>query len=157
HLSALKEQGLISLWHDGQIQAGTDTVETIDAYLAKARIILLLVSSDFLASPSCMYQMKQALKRHQAGMARGIPIVVRFGDWKQLPMGKLKALPMDDNPIDEWTYADQAWTQVAIDLRRMIQDVPQLPPSGSSPPPPLPLKPYTPFLNDATVPPDLSV
>jgi len=125
HLSALKEQGLISLWHDGQIQPGTDTAKTVDVYLAKARIILLLISADFLASESCSHQMKQALKRHQAGTARVIPIVVRPCDWKRLPIGKLQALPVDGNPISEWASVDKAWTQVVVDLRQMIEDVSQ--------------------------------
>jgi len=108
HLSALKEQGWISLWHDGHLQPGTNTAETVDLYLEKARIILLLVSSDFLASDTCIQQMKQAWKRHQAGTAQAITIVVRPCDWQRLPISALQALPMDGTAISAWSSVDQA-------------------------------------------------
>ena len=50
HLSLLKRQGLISLWHDRLIGPGTDWAKAIDTHLSTASVILLLVSADFLAS-----------------------------------------------------------------------------------------------------------
>ncbi len=41
HLSPLKRQGLISLWHDQQILPGMNWAETINAHLETASIILL--------------------------------------------------------------------------------------------------------------------
>ena len=53
HLSALKREKLISGWHDREITAGTKWKGEIDDHLKAASIILLLVSSDFLASDYC--------------------------------------------------------------------------------------------------------
>ena len=53
HLSPLKRQGLISLWHDRLIAPGADWAKTIDMHLETASVILLLVSADFLASDYC--------------------------------------------------------------------------------------------------------
>lgn len=53
HLSLLKRQGLISLWHDRLIVPGTDWANTIDTHLEMASVILLLVSADFFASDYC--------------------------------------------------------------------------------------------------------
>ena len=50
HLAMLKRQGLIESWHDRRIDAGDVLDESISAHLEEAEIILLLVSSDFLAS-----------------------------------------------------------------------------------------------------------
>src|SRR5215831_15702055 len=52
-LATLREEGLISEWVDRRIGAGADWGSEIEANLATADIVLLLVSSDFLASDYC--------------------------------------------------------------------------------------------------------
>ena len=54
HLSILKRQGLIETWHDRRIDSGGDFSQEISSHLEDAEIILLLVSSDFLASDYVM-------------------------------------------------------------------------------------------------------
>ncbi len=53
HLSVLKRQGVIQTWHDRRITAGSEVDSSISENLENARIILLLVSSYFLASDYC--------------------------------------------------------------------------------------------------------
>ncbi len=53
HLKILKREGIITDWYDRQISAGTEWEGEIDAHLNTARVILLLISSDFLASDYC--------------------------------------------------------------------------------------------------------
>src|SRR5271169_4591905 len=78
HLSLLKRQGLIGVWHDRDISAGTDWKQTISIHLSAAQIILLLVSPNFMASKYCYsVEMKQAIERHDAKEARVIPIILR--------------------------------------------------------------------------------
>ena len=50
HLKALQRQGLITQWHDRRIDAGTEWAHAIDTHLNTAALILLLISSDFIAS-----------------------------------------------------------------------------------------------------------
>src|SRR2546429_7284316 len=77
HLSLLKRQGLISLWHNQLLIPGTDWAHAIDTHLKTASVIVLLVSADFLASDYCYsVEMKRALERHEADEARVIPILV---------------------------------------------------------------------------------
>ena len=65
HLSSLKRQNFIETWHDRMIMAGTNWASDIDDHLKTADIILLLVSSDFIASDYCYgKEMEQALSRH---------------------------------------------------------------------------------------------
>ena len=49
HLSGLKHKGLIAHWHHDLIPPGKEPQETIDQHLNEAHIILLLVSSAFMA------------------------------------------------------------------------------------------------------------
>src|SRR5947209_19941830 len=82
HLSPLKRQGLISLWHDRLISPGTNWAKEIDTHLETASLILLLVSADFFASDYCYgIEMKRALERQEADEARVIPISVRPVGW----------------------------------------------------------------------------
>jgi TIR domain len=70
HLSLLKRSGYIVSWHDRRIGAGDDWRAQIDAHARSAHIILLLISSDFVASDYCYdVEMALALERH-AGMRR---------------------------------------------------------------------------------------
>ncbi len=132
HVSILKQQGLISLWHDQQILPGSNWVHTINEYLETASVIILLISADFLASDYCSnIEMKRALERYEANEVRVIPIIVRPCDWQQLPLASLQALPIDGKPISRWTSKEEAWTQVAAGLRRVIEDLALL--SASTP------------------------
>ena len=52
-LRILRRQGLIEIWHDREIGAGTDWEREITKHLNIADIILLLVSPDFMDSDYC--------------------------------------------------------------------------------------------------------
>jgi hypothetical protein len=69
---------LIDLWHDRRIPPGKEWKPQIDEELDRADIILLLVSSDFVASNYCYdVEVTRAMARHYAGEARVIPVVLR--------------------------------------------------------------------------------
>jgi hypothetical protein len=73
HLSMLKREGLIDAWHDRRIPVGDELAGTIDEWLERADVILLLVSADFLASPYCYdIEVRRAMERHQLRLARVI-------------------------------------------------------------------------------------
>jgi hypothetical protein len=95
HVSALRREGLIDLWHDRKITAGAEWRNEIDANLESARIVLLLVSADFIASDYCTdIEMKRALERHAAGEARVVPVIIRAVDgWERMPFGKRRRCP----------------------------------------------------------------
>jgi hypothetical protein len=100
HLMPLQRQGYIVLWADTDIDAGTEWEEEIDKHLNTAQIILLLVSSDFIASDYCYgKEMTRAMERHKAGEAQVVPIILRPVLWKHAPFGILQALPTDAQPI----------------------------------------------------------
>src|SRR5256884_7655138 len=127
HLGGLKHQELISTWHDRRIIPSQDRAQTIDTHLNIAWVILLLISPDFLASDYCYgIEMQRALQRHQAGEARVIPILLRPVDWKGAPFTHLQALPTGAKPITTWSNQDEAFTNVAAGIRRVIEDLSSL-------------------------------
>lgn len=124
HLSLLRRQGLVAVWHDRRISAGAEWESQIDRNLELADIILLLVSADFLASDYCYdVEMARALQRHEAGSAHVIPIVLRPCDWSDAPFSRLQALPRDARPVPLWDNIDAAWTDVARGIRNVIMEL----------------------------------
>lgn len=116
--------GDIRDWHDRKVTAGTKWEGRIDQHLNSAHIILLLVSSDFLASNYCHdVELKRAIERHEAGEARVIPVILRDCDWKSATFGRLQALPKDGKPITSWSNRDTAFTDVAKGIRRAVNEV----------------------------------
>jgi hypothetical protein len=128
----LKRQGAIETWHDRRIVAGDEFAGRIGQELEDADVILLLVSSDFLASAYCYdVEMKRAMERHDAGEARVIPVILRHCDWHSAPFGGLLAVPKDGKPIRSWPDVDEAF----LDVVRMIRAA--LPKRSAAPRPPV--------------------
>ncbi|MDD4651984.1 MAG: right-handed parallel beta-helix repeat-containing protein [Methanothrix sp.] len=126
HLSSLKRQGLISTWYDRKIGAGEEWKGQIDSHLNSAQIILLLVSSDFMASDYCIdIEMIRALERQEFGQAHVIPIILRPVDWQDAPFGKLQALPTNAEPIisRKWGCRDEAFVDVAKGIRSVVESL----------------------------------
>jgi len=123
HLSILKRQGVIAGWHDRKIGAGKEWKGQIDAHLNSAAVILLLISSDFLASDYCYdVEMKRALERHDAGEACVILVILRAVEWKGAPFGKLQCLPTDAKPVTSWPNRDEAFRNVAQGIRKAVEE-----------------------------------
>ncbi|MDQ3917929.1 MAG: tetratricopeptide repeat protein [Acidobacteriota bacterium] len=124
HLALLKRQGVISQWHDRGIGAGREWAGEIDEHLKSADIVLLLVSSSFIASDYCYgVELQLAMERHEAGAARIIPVILRPCDWKKAPFGKLQALPKNARPVTKWSNRDDAFTDIAGGIRRVAEEL----------------------------------
>lgn len=128
HLKPLSRLGLIENWSDRRIEVGHEWDPAIRENLKVAEIILLLVSPDFIASDYCWNEeMDRALRRHNEGTARVIPIILRPTDLKDVPFMKLKALPKDAKPVTKWANIDEALKDVAGGIREvaetMLKDV----------------------------------
>lgn len=122
HLALLRRQGYIQWWHDRDISAGDEWKTKIDKNLESADIILLLVSADFIASDYCYsVEMERAMTRHEEEAARVIPLIVRQTDWQTAPFGKLQVLPKDGKPVKAWQDRDEAWTEVAKEIRKIVK------------------------------------
>ena len=117
HLRPLERAGIIAPWFDGYLVPGDDFDREVRAALAASDFIGLLVTPRFLASDYCVeVEMEDAVRRHQAGQARVVPIIAKPCQWKQTFLSKLLATPKDAKPISQWPDADDAWNNVAHDL-----------------------------------------
>lgn len=127
HLSLMRRNGDVSIWHDRDIAGGREWKGEIDTHLEEADLILLLISTDFIASDYCWdVEMKRAMERHEAKAARVVPIILREADWQSSPFSKLQALPKNARPVNDakaWPSHDEAWVNVVQGLRRIIAEL----------------------------------
>lgn len=134
HLRSLERAELITIWHDRNISAGSEWEREIDKHITEAQVILLLISPDFLASDYCYsIEMTKAIERHERGVARVIPVILRPVYWQIAPLRKLQALPKDGKPIvsSEWHHPDEAFLEVVEGIRRAIGTLKEKPRSLS--------------------------
>lgn len=124
HLSLLEYEGLICHWHDRLIPAGTERAQAIGQALNNASIILLLISSDFLASHQCYeIEMAYALHLRRCKNVRVIPIILRPCDWLTAAFAELECLPYGGKAVTEWDNQDTAFRDIAWRLRCLLKPV----------------------------------
>lgn len=125
HLALMKREGLISEWHDRKLIAGQSWGSEIDKNLENSSIIVLLISSDFLASDYCYdVEMCRAMELHEQNLLKVIPIIIRSCDWARAPFSKIQGLPKDAKAIKKWEDEDEAWLDVANGIRKAIAAIP---------------------------------
>jgi tetratricopeptide (TPR) repeat protein len=123
HLSQLRHTNRIVTLHRRNIQPGEDWQKAIDQYLNTASLILLLISSDFLASDYLAgVELQRALERHKQGEAHVIPILLRSCDWEDAPFTHLQMVPRNHLPLDLWSNLDEGLTCVAKEIRAALEN-----------------------------------
>ena len=123
-LVVFDRQDIIRKWHDRLIQAGTEWRGQIDDRLQHSDIILLFISPHFFESDYCYEaEMTEAMRRHDLGDARVLPIILRPCSWDSAPFARLQALPTDGRPISLWQNRDEACLNVADGIMRIVREI----------------------------------
>ncbi|WP_199693690.1 toll/interleukin-1 receptor domain-containing protein [Sorangium cellulosum] len=127
HLAVLRHRRLLRDVHEGSVVAGEERAQALREELNAARVILLLVSADFLASPSCAEQTSLALDRQRAGQARVVAVILRACDWQGAPFDGLTTLPRTGKPVTSHKNRDKAWSTVTRDIRALLEELASAP------------------------------
>lgn len=122
HLSSLKLEGLIEPWEKNMIEAGEVWQTSLIESLNESEIILLLVSSDALAS-SFIYddEIKKVFDNRNGDTTLLVPILIRPCDWTVLEDFNIKVLPNNLKAISSWGNEDEAFLHVVNELRSIIK------------------------------------
>lgn len=122
HLEVLQRQfqkvyqQKMTFWSIHNLTGGQDWMQKIQQHLNTARIILLLVSIDFLNSRFCrQVEMTDAITRHINNTARVIPVILRTCPWAKEAFGKLQPLPRTGKgkPVNKWRDRDEAFSEIS--------------------------------------------
>jgi hypothetical protein len=123
HLAGLVNTGQITTWHDRDIEAGSEWEPVLQHQLNTAKIIILLISANFIASEYCYgKELKRAIERHDAGEAHVIPVILKPCVWNlsKIPFSKLNVLPDQARPVTKWDDPEEAFTLVVEHIARIV-------------------------------------
>lgn len=123
HLRPLEKNGDLMIWYDGEIVPGQDWSKAIKMQITVADIILLLISKDFFNSEYIeKEELTKALKRHKNGKAIVVPVIIKHCLWEVYPeISTLQVLPKDGKAISSWTDVDEAFSDVARGVQKLIK------------------------------------
>ncbi|MEZ5044147.1 MAG: toll/interleukin-1 receptor domain-containing protein [Saprospiraceae bacterium] len=124
HLELLRRNNLIAGWSDREIAPGSNWEEEINFNIQKAKIILLLISPDFIASDYC-YETETifALEQHENNKAKVVPIIIRPCLWKLSQFSHLQVLPKEGKALTTWENKDSAWLNVAEGIIKVVEEL----------------------------------
>ncbi len=114
-------RGEISLWSDTQIRAGSTWMEEIDQAIYAAKVAVLLVSPDYLASDFIVEQeLPRLLAKAQKEGLRIVWIPISDCLWSETPLANFQAALNPHTPLATLTNAqrDEAFVQIS---KRIIQ------------------------------------
>ncbi len=121
HLSSLRQEGLLREWGERSLLGGDEVQTKLQTEIARADIVVLLVSADFLAAEHSQAQIDLVLAELDKRPVLIVPVLVRAVDWRRGRLGRFYALPRNGKPVSTWDRTDDAWFDVAEGLRRLIQ------------------------------------
>ncbi|MCC6462794.1 MAG: TIR domain-containing protein [Saprospiraceae bacterium] len=126
HLAVQVSNGILDLWGDHEIIPGEDWDRAISAQLAQAELLILLLSADFFASHYIQqHELPAAMRRHEQGKCRLLPVIARDCDWEAHPISKIQALPSGDFPIcsNQWPSTDMPYKLVVEGIKSAARDI----------------------------------
>ena len=118
-LAVMKQQDMITTWHDNEILPGDKWREAISDNLANSDILLYLVSASSLASENCNKKLGDAL----GSEIRIISIILESCDWKHHRLSEYEVLPNKSKPINEWMPESTAWQNVVDGIRKIVNEM----------------------------------
>ncbi len=122
HLAVFKRQGWIRTWSEQAIRVGQYSKEELRSQLTQANLVVVLVSSDFLATDFCSSDLfEEMIARHDAGKLVIVPVIVRPVEWSLTPFQHLHALPTNGKAVSRWSDRDQACVDIVQGLTRLIE------------------------------------
>jgi len=123
HLELLKKSGEIRIWDESQLRPGDKISSRIKEKLYEADLILVLVSSDLIASKKDNIQLKMSLDRADKDEVILIPILLRPCLWHGSKVGEYKSLPKNNIPVTSghWSTRDEAYLSIVEELSNLFK------------------------------------
>jgi TIR domain-containing protein len=131
HLGALIHSDRIEFFSDRQIGGGEEWDPAILERLHSAKIIVPLLSPNFLSSRYIQtVEFPTAIARHRNGEVTVLPVLLEACDWEALEsdgfkLDRINLLPKDRNndlkPLRQWRSSKhEAFAQIARRIRNLV-------------------------------------
>jgi hypothetical protein len=124
-LGALREEGVISDWHDRKIAPGADWGREIASNLERSHVVLLLISPAFMQSDySIGVEVKKAIALHWERRCRIVPVIIQpTPGWTDAEFGTFQALPKDAKPVSQWAHQEAAYADIVEGIRKVCKEI----------------------------------
>lgn len=124
HLAPLERSEKITIWYDGKIEPGATWEPEIKKRLHSADIVLLLVSASSIASDYFYdIEMREALERHDKGVTKVVPFILRPCAWTETTLAKLQVIPKDGKAATTWNDRDEAYSDGVVRLSKLVKSI----------------------------------
>lgn len=121
HLAPLERAGVIHRWDDTRIKPGARWREEITQALAAAKVAVLLVSADFLASTFIAEdELPPLLTAAERGGARIFPVIISPCRYQRSALEPFQSVNPPDKPLLGLSKAEQE--AVLANLTEAIED-----------------------------------
>jgi formylglycine-generating enzyme required for sulfatase activity len=126
-LVVLERANKICVWCDDAIHAGTRWEPEIEEAISKARIAILLITRNFLASSYiAAKEVPCLLARYEANQVALVPIIARPCAWKHADwLAELQVWPRSDTVWRSGRSADAALTEIVDEVAKLAQEIAQ--------------------------------
>jgi TIR domain len=121
HLRSLERHGLIELFDDSEIKPGSRWREEIQSALERAKVAILLVSADFIASDFIAEnELPPLLKKAESGGATILPVIVSpCGFKREKNLSSFQSVNDPSEPLEGLTHSESE--QVLTDLADAVE------------------------------------
>jgi uracil-DNA glycosylase family 4 len=134
HLKPLEREGLIERWDDTRIKAGGRWKDEIREALATAKVAVLLVSADFLASDFiAAEELPPLLNAEQARELINLPVIWGPCRYSETPsLAQFQAVNDPARPLSKIRKPEReaAWVKLANDVEKALGRPVRPPPEG---------------------------
>ena len=122
-LAVLRSQNRISEWDRDKVIGGQVVSAEVTKHLNAAHIILLFISSDYMASDECTAESRRAIERHESHTATVIPILLRpVAMLDETPFAKIQGYPKNGRSISELGSRKQtAFAEIAREISAIVK------------------------------------
>ncbi len=115
HLAMYEREGLVDAWDDTKIAVGADWKEEIKKALQEAKVAVLLISADFLASKFIAEnELPSLLEAAKAGGTRIIPVILSPCNYNDSGLHQFQAVNPPSKPLSSMNSNDKEalWMKV---------------------------------------------
>lgn len=123
HLAPLARAGCVTTWSDAKIAPGAQSLDEIRAALATAKVALLLVSPDFLASEAIQnHELGPLLQGAENEGVRLLWVPVRTSTVNDTPLSRYKAVIPPGKPLAEMKKPerDKVLVKICEEIKKAV-------------------------------------
>ncbi|MBV9256681.1 MAG: toll/interleukin-1 receptor domain-containing protein, partial [Ktedonobacteraceae bacterium] len=116
HLADYERKGLVDIWDDTRLIGGEDWQEEIKKAIQSAKVAVLLISADFLASDFIAYEeLPQLLAARKAEGTLILPVILGPCVFEETELKVFQAVNSPSEPLSSMTahQRDGLWARVA--------------------------------------------